>query len=134
MINSTMEKTDRGLGFFSAGCFLSNFFKCSVFYQGIMYKSVEHGYQGMKAKTCHAQGMYDKIMSTESAALTKIYAEDIFVTDEWEKITVKNMKDLLFCKFRQNQELYFKLINTRPHNLLECTVDEFWGTGCRLVL
>ena len=42
------------------------------------------------------------------------------------------MKELLCCKFRQNQELYFKLLNTRPHALFECTLDNFWGTGCRL--
>ena len=132
MIGNIRQITDRGLGFFSAGCYLSNFYKCQIVYQGEVFKSVEHGYQGLKAKICHAPGIYTRIKDVDSPSLAKSYAQDIFVTDEWERVKISIMKDLLFCKFRQNHDLYFKLLNTRPRALLECTLDDFWGTGCRL--
>ena len=53
-------------------------------------------------------------------------------TETWHKMKLEVMKELLFCKFRQNRDLYFKLLNTRPHALFECTLDDFWGTVCRL--
>ena len=132
MITPSIQKTTQGLGFFSAGCSLSNFYKCSVFYNGVSFKSVEHGYQGFKARTCHAPGIFNKITSTDSPSQAKTYAEDIFVTDEWDQKKIAIMKELLLCKFKQNQDLYFKLLNTHPQPLLECNLDEYWGTGCRL--
>ena len=42
------------------------------------------------------------------------------------------MEDLFFSKFRQNQRLYFLLLNTRPLHLIESTVDTFWGAGCMI--
>ena len=132
-IGTSMQKTSLGLGFFSAGCFLSNFYKCTVNHKGIAYKSVKHGDQGTKAKICHAPGIHACILSVDSPALAKIYAKEIFVTDEWERIKLDIMRELLFCKYRQNRDMYFKLLNTRPHNLLECTLDDYWGTGCRLL-
>ena len=103
-----------------------------MFYNGVNFKSVEHGYQGTKAKMCHAPGIFNMIIAADSPALTKTYAQDIFVTDKWDQSKLTIMKELLFCQFRQNRDLYFKLLNTRPHALLECTLDDYWGTGCRL--
>ena len=44
------------------------------------------------------------------------------------------MADILQHKFRQNKDLYFKfnLINTRPYDLIEASMDGFWGTYCKL--
>ena len=42
------------------------------------------------------------------------------------------MEDLLFCKFKQNKQLYYSLLNTRPLKLIEATIDKFWGSGCLL--
>ena len=48
----------------------------------------------------------------------------------WEAHKLEVMGDLLFCKFKQNKQLYYSLLNTRPMNLIEATLDVFWGVGC----
>ena len=56
----------------------------------------------------------------------------IVETDEWQNQKLNVMEELLFCKYRQNKVLYYQLLNTRPHDLFECTMCQFWGTGCKL--
>ena len=131
-IGAGLQKTQWGLLFFSAGCFLSNFFQCTVNYQGHSFKSLEQGYQAIMAKTCNQPDIFRSIMETNSPAIAKDKTKNMTRTQKWEEMKVDVMRELLFCKFRQNKQLYFKLINTRPHALYECTLDEFWGTGCRL--
>ena len=41
------------------------------------------------------------------------------------------MEDLLFCRFEQNKQLYYSLLNTRPLFLIESTLGSFWGAGCK---
>ena len=131
-IGTGLQKTQWGLLFFSAGCFLSNFFKCTVNYEGYSFKSVEQGYQALMAKKCNRQDIFTAIMGTDSPSVAKEKTKKMVRTPEWEDIKIDVMRDLLFCKFRQNKNLYFKLLNTRPHALYECTLDNYWGTGCRL--
>ena len=132
-VGTGLQKTPWGLLFFSAGCFLSNFFRCSVNYQGHSFKSVEQGYQAIMAKTCQQPEIFASIMATNSAALAKLKTKRMKRTQVWENMKLDVMLELLLCKFRQNKGLFFKLINTRPHPLYECTLDEYWGTGCRLM-
>ena len=50
----------------------------------------------------------------------------IITTAFWEAHKLEVMEDLLFCKFKQNKKLYYSLLNTRPLNLIEATLD----AGC----
>ena len=56
--------------------------------------------------------------------------ERIMENKHWRRIKVEKMADILQHKFRQNKDLYFKfnLINTRPYDLIEASMDGFWGT------
>ena len=56
----------------------------------------------------------------------------IKTTAFWEAHKLEVMEDLLFCKFKQNKQLYYSLLNTHPLKLLEATLDSFWGAGCLL--
>ena len=71
-------------------------------------------------------------MGTDSPSVAQEKTKKMVRTPEWEDIKIDVMRDLLFCKFRQNKNLYFKLLNTRRHALYECTLDNYWGTGCPL--
>ena len=42
------------------------------------------------------------------------------------------MEELLLEKFGQNRELFYLLMNTRPFDLIESTLDNEWGAGCKL--
>ena len=59
----------------------------------------------------------------------KRIGSQIKVDDGWEGVKSQVMEDLLFTKFRQNKSLYYSLLNTRPLNLIEATMDDFWGAG-----
>ena len=72
------------------------------------------------------------ILETDSQVLMKIMGQKIKTNEQWENCKIQVMEELLFCKFRQNQNLYFLLLNTRPHNLIEATLDNFWGAGCKI--
>ena len=132
LVGTGLQKTQWGLLFFSAGCFLSNFFKCSITYQDFDFKSLEQGYQAIMAKTCNRLDIFEAIMATNSPAVAKQKTREMAKSEAWHNMKLRVMQELLFCKFRQNRDLYYKLLNTRPHALFECTLDEYWGTGCRL--
>ena len=42
------------------------------------------------------------------------------------------MEEHLWAKFRQNKKLYFLLMNTRPYDLIECTMNTCCGAGCMM--
>ena len=131
LVGTSLQKVSYGLGFFSSGCYLSNFFPCDFICRDTPFKSVEQGYQALKALICRRPDIYEKIMNTPLPAKAKSLARYITTTREWDNSKLAIMEELLYCKFRQNKHLYYQLLNTRPHDLFECTTDEFWGTGCR---
>ena len=131
IVGLSLQKLSYGLGFFSAACYLSNFYPCDFICRDTPFKSVEQGYQALKALICKRPDIYRQIMETPLPAKAKNIARYIATTQEWENMKLSIMEELLYCKFRQNKQLYYQLLNTRPHDLFECTTCEFWGTGCR---
>ena len=71
-------------------------------------------------------------MNLTNPADIKKRANEIVTTVEWENSKTLIMRDILFEKFNQNDELYYRLMNTRPHMLIEASLDDFWGSGCKL--
>ena len=132
IVGPSIQKLDYGLGFFSSNCFLSNFFECDIVCRNVPYRTLEHGYQARKAEICRDRHAYHNIMRARFPSDAKRAGGRIVETAEWDKQKLNVMEELLFCKFRQNKTLYYQLLNTRPHDLFECTMCEFWGTGCIL--
>ena len=132
MVGPCLQKTKRGLAFISGKCFLSNFFKCPVKYNGHEYPSSEHCWQAQKAYICKDPIAMAEIKSVKEPLEAKRIGERIIENEHWKRIKVEKMADILQHKFRQNKDLYFKLINTRPYNLIEASLDGFWGAYCRL--
>ena len=113
MVRQSLQKLSHGQGFFSSGCYLSNFFAYN-FVCVILRRT--------------------RVSSSESANLqmpakAKSLAHYITTTQEWENVKFSIMEKLLSCKFKHNKQLYYQLLNTRPHDLFECTMCEYWGTG-----
>ena len=132
MVGPALQKTPYGLAFYSYQCFLSNFYKVQIYYQGQTYTSLEQGYQCTKAEFCNDGLAYDEILEATSTVVMKEKGGEIVTNDYWEEQKLEIMEELLFCKFRQNKQLYYMLLNTRPWDLLEATLDTFWGAGCIL--
>ena len=100
--------------------------------EGENYNCLEQDYQARKAIICGEDVALKVIMDTNSQVLMKITGQNIRVNEKWENSKIQVMEELLFCKFRQNQNLYFLLLNTRPHYLIEANLDNFWGAGCKI--
>ena len=130
MVGPSLQKTPYGLGFFSIKCFLSNFYPCSFTFDGQVYSCVEQGYQCIKAKICLDEVAFHDILKSSLAGDMKRIGGNIRTNERWERLKLQVMEDLIFCKFRQNRTLYNCLLNTRPLDLIECSTDEFWGSGC----
>ena len=132
MVGPSLQKKTLGLAFYSENCFLSNFDPARLYFNGQPYSSLEQGYQCTKAKVYQNQRAFEAILNAETPALMKRIGSEIVVDSKWNSLRLRVMEDLLFAKFRQNKNLYYSLLNTRPLNLIEATLDEFWGAGCLL--
>ena len=132
MRDQCMDISPIGIGFFSPGTELSNFYLCSIIFDGQIYKSAEHAYQGEHAKFAKRPDIFKAILDTPHAALAKSFGRRIGKDPEWDKIKGDKMKAVLRCKFTQNERLRDYLISTSPFNLIETTKDEFWASNCNL--
>ena len=130
MVGPSLQKTSLGLAFYSSNCFLSNFYPCKFYFKGQPYTSLEQGYQGTKAKIYRDEVAFEAILKAKTPSQMKRIGSQIKVDGRWEGVKSQVMEDLLFAKFRQNKSLYYSLLNTRPLNLIEATIDDFWGAGC----
>jgi len=105
--------------------FLSNFFKCCVVYEGVLYGSSEAAYQA--AKTLDPQERI-KIASLRSPGEAKKAGQILNCRPDWEEIKYNVMKDILRAKFR-NTELRAMLQATGDEELVEINHwhDYIWG-------
>ena len=131
MVGPSLQKTPFGLAFYSIKSFLSNFYRCEIKFRGRTYSCLEQAYQCTKA-LLNDDSAFDRIFRSNSPAQMKKWGSLITVNEHWENHKLQIMEDLLLCKFEQNKQLYYSLLNTRPHFLIESTVDHFWGAGCQM--
>ena len=132
MVGHSLQKTPLGLAFYSKNCFLSNFYRCSFYFKGESYTCSEQAYQGVKAKIYRDEQAFTDIKKTDSPALMKSIGGQVQTCEHWERMKLQVMEDILTAKFSQIKELYYSLLNTRPLELIEATLDEFWGAGAIL--
>lgn len=106
--------------------FLSNFWPCSVTYDGVSYPSVEHAY--VAAKTTDL-AMRERIRAQPTAGAAKRLGRKLALRSEWDdtfKLTV--MGELLLQKF-SDPALAKMLAETGDEPLVETNSwgDTFWG-------
>ena len=105
--------------------FLSNYYPCAVFYEGIAYPSVEHAFQA--AKTLDMTQRYE-IANMKTPGAAKRAGRNLDLRSDWEKVKTQVMEDCLREKFR-DPELLASLLGTGDHFLIEGTTwhDRCWG-------
>lgn len=109
---------------------LSNFWPCKVWLDGVLYQSVEHAYQA--AKTVD-ESEREMIRTCNTAGDAKRHGKHITFRPEWnDEFKLQVMYDLVHQKFFDNPELRAKLIATENEELVEGNSwnDIFWGV-CR---
>lgn len=105
--------------------FLSNFWLCSVPFDGIDYPSSENAFQAMKCKEHSYRWMFRDI--TPGAA--KRLGKSVALREDWDEVRLNVMLGILRVKFFRHEDLRLKLIATGDQELIEGNYwnDTFWG-------
>lgn len=106
--------------------FLSNFFPCSIEFEGLVYTTVEHAYQA--AKTNDEEGR-NFIWMSSSASEAKRRGRMIVLRKDWDDVKLSIMKTLLRKKF-YDHVLKAALLQTGRQDLSEMNYwhDQYWGS------
>lgn len=106
--------------------FLSNFYDAPVTYNRITYKNNEAAFQAQKVLTDEERMAFSSLNATEAKKLGR----KVSLRYDWEAVKVQVMKDIVYAKFSQNEELCDKLIATGDAYLEEGNDwgDRIWGT------
>lgn len=121
-----MSNINSNKGFTGDLFFLSNYYMCSVRYEGIVYPSSEHAFAAVKTLD-NSLRLFISEQPTPGAA--KRAGRGVKLRPSWDNIRIRIMRDILRCKFEQNPHLKEKLLNTFPDYLEETNTwnDTFWG-------
>lgn len=119
-----MNKIDR---FVEEYRWLSNFWGCEVYYEGVIYPTSEHAYQA--AKTIDPLERYDLLTACVTPGQAKRYKKHLTIREDWQDMKLKVMKDILRSKFEMNPKLCTRLLETGHAELIEGNTwnDVFWG-------
>ena len=111
--------------FFGEYRFLSNFWPCEVFLDGMLFKSVEHAYVAAKTEDLMLRSIIQNVQTPSQA---KQYGKTLKLRNDWDIIKLHIMRNLLEQKFK-DPVLKQLLSNTKPHQLIEGNSwgDKFWG-------
>lgn len=118
-----------GIGFQSEYSYLSNFFPCSIRMHQNVFVSAEQAYQYHKSIICEREDAGIAIKEMVKPSTIKAKGDKVPTCENWEKVKVAVMRNILLQKFTQHPELKAKLLGTSGSALLECTSNKFWGTG-----
>lgn len=105
--------------------FLSNFYECSVTYNGLTYKNNEAAFQAQKCINPKDREKFCNLRASESKKLGR----RVVLRKDWEDIKIKVMTDIVKAKFEQNEDLQKKLLATEDAYLEEGNTwgDRIWG-------
>ena len=105
--------------------FLSNFYECSVTFEGLMYGSSEAAFQAQKSSDPSDREKFTGLRPSES----KRAGYSVKLRSDWEEVKVSVMHEILRAKFTQNPDLMKKLLATKQALLVEGNdwQDTFWG-------
>ena len=109
--------------------YLANYSNHGFYKNGIYYKTVEHYYQSEKFDN---QEIKNKIINAETPKEASSIGRDRNNKrkDNFKKIKNQVMLEGLLEKFRQNEDIRNKLLETNDEEIVEKTIDEYyWGIG-----
>ena len=130
---SHTKSVDDTVLFFTKNSPLSNFYKCSFKVDDVTYTSVEQ-YYTLKAALFFKDETTCKLPMHQTEAVEHKRAfkriKDFDKATWYQHHALKTLKDAMYAKFSQNDELGQFLKNTQHKNIAEANPsDWFWGTG-----
>lgn len=105
---------------------LSNFYECSIFYDGVRYPTTEHAYQASKTLDIKVR---KAIASFGLASHAMHVGRALVIRPDWEQVKLQVMLDVNRSKFEENVGLWMKLVDSGDLQLIEGNShgDAFWG-------
>lgn len=107
--------------------FLSNFYPCEIFYEGLWYSSTEHAFQAAKSPHNYER---EHIRDAKTPGQAKRMGRCVrdFNVQEWNAKRIDVMRTCLWLKFRQ-EWFAERLLATGEEELVEGNTwgDTFWG-------
>lgn len=121
---------NKGLAFFSEWAYLSNMYSTRFVCNNKVYMSVEQCYQWEKAIYHKKWAMANRIFLTDDPYKCKKHGGTIETSNEWMGVRENIMRSIVREKFRQNQHLLVKLIDTGTARLYEAVAgNSIWSTN-----
>lgn len=84
---------------------LSNFYNCSIEYEGKIYPSVENAFQASKVLDEDEREIFTKCTPVEAKRLGR----KVKLRDDWEEVKVLIMTGLIFTKFIGSREEFYEV-------------------------
>ena len=105
--------------------FLSNFYPAPVVFEGVEYPCVENAYQAAKTTDVELRKQFEGCTPGKAKKLGR----SLPIRDDWHKVRVWIMADLVTQKFTGHKDLGDMLLATENHELVEGNYwgDTFWG-------
>ena len=119
--------------------YLSNFYECSIEYDGLTYPNTEAAFQAQKCKGMKVNFSIPVNDPRETFTYlnpveAKRWGRKIPLRPDWEQVKIDIMKDVVRAKFNQHPDLKEKLLSTGDCHIEEGNHhrDKFWGTVNRV--
>ena len=109
--------------------YLATYSNHGFFKDGIYWKTSEHYYQAQKFVEPEVKL---KIANAKTPKIASTIGRDrnLNLRSDWEEIKQNIMYDAVYFKFKQNEDILRKLLDTGNAKLVEATVKEnYWGCG-----
>ena len=110
----------------------SNFLPCDFVFKGMPFKSSEQAFMWCKAIHFNDIKIAEEILVAPTPKKAKELGRLVknFNEQEWNKVRLQYMVDVLVCKFGQNSSLKKTLLNTGSRKFVEGSpIDSLWGVG-----
>ena len=110
----------------------SNFYPCDFVFKGMSFKSSEQAFMWCKAIHFNDTKIAEEILVSPTPKKAKELGRLVknFNEQEWNKVRLQYMVDVLVCKFGQNSSLKKTLLNTGSRKFVEGSpIDSLWGVG-----
>lgn len=106
--------------------FLSNYWLCSVVFEGMQYPSSEHAYQAAKSVDPEIREI---IRNLPKPGMAEKMGAAICIRPDWESIKLSVMEAIVTDKFARNEATRKMLLNTGDAELIEGNHwhDNIWG-------
>lgn len=104
--------------------FLSNFYECPVTWNGLTFRNSEAAFQSAKAPESMKESF-----TFMTAEMSKRVGRSVSLPIDWEQKKESIMREILICKFTQNEDIKQGLMDTGDAVLIEGNTwgDKYWG-------